>query len=140
VAERASGRAGPGAVRRNRPGREFEAATGLREYLEDRVWSLTAQRLPPGEGGQRRALVASQLVGLAWTRYLLRLEPLASARPEEVARWIRPDARPVHAGATSPSQRAVSSIGLGGRNQWRRTRWLRPRDIPRTSQKEWLPD
>src|SRR5207237_8231849 len=44
----------------------------------------------PGEREQRRALVASQLVGLAWARYLLRLEPLASASPDEVARWIGP--------------------------------------------------
>jgi hypothetical protein len=112
----------------------------MREYLEDRVCSLTGRHLPPGEREQRRALVASQLMGLAWARYLLRLEPLVSAHPEEGCALDRPDARPVHAGATSPSQRAVSSIGLGGRNLWRRTRWLRPRDIPRTSQKEWLPD
>jgi AcrR family transcriptional regulator len=67
-----------------------EAAAGLREYLEDRVWSLTGSHLPPGERELRRALVASQLMGLAWTRYLLRLEPLASAPPDEVARWIGP--------------------------------------------------
>jgi len=67
-----------------------EAAAGLREYLEDRVWSLTGRHLSPGEREQRRALVASQLMGLAWARYLLRLEPLASAHPEEVARWIGP--------------------------------------------------
>jgi AcrR family transcriptional regulator len=56
-----------------------EAAAGLREYLEERVWSLTGCDHPPGEREQRRALVTSQLMGLAWTRYLLRLEPLASA-------------------------------------------------------------
>jgi len=67
-----------------------EAAAGLREYLEDRVWSLTGAHHSPGEREQRRALVASQLVGLAWARYLLRLEPLASASPDEVARWIGP--------------------------------------------------
>ena len=29
-------------------------STGLREYLEDRVWSLTGSHLPPGEREQRR--------------------------------------------------------------------------------------
>jgi AcrR family transcriptional regulator len=66
-----------------------EAAAGLREYLEDRVWSLTVVT-PPGEREHRWALVASQLVGLAWARYLLRLEPLVSAPPDDVARWIGP--------------------------------------------------
>ncbi len=67
-----------------------EAAAGLREYLEDRVWSMTGDQHPPGEREQRRALVASQLMGLAWARYLLRLEPLASAPPEEIAAWVGP--------------------------------------------------
>jgi hypothetical protein len=85
-----------------------EAATGLREYLEDRVWSLTAQHLPPGEREQRRALVASQLVGLAWTGYLLRLEPLASAHPEGVARWIGPTLdRYMREPLPSPSEESV---------------------------------
>src|SRR2546430_15975388 len=36
-----------------------EAAAGLREYLEDRVWSLTGGPPPPREREQGRALVAS---------------------------------------------------------------------------------
>lgn len=67
-----------------------EAAAGLREYLEERVWSLTGCDNPPGEREQRQALVASQLMGLAWTRYVLRLEPLASALADDVAEWIGP--------------------------------------------------
>jgi len=67
-----------------------EAAAGFREYLEDRVWSLTGADHPPGEREQRRSLIASQLIGLAWARYLLCLEPLASAPPEEVGTWVGP--------------------------------------------------
>src|SRR5437870_3535064 len=67
-----------------------EAAAGFREYLEDRVWSVVGAHQPPGERERRRALVASQLIGLGWARYVLRLEPLASAPVEDVARWVGP--------------------------------------------------
>ena len=40
--------------------------------------------------GRRRSLISSQLVGLAWTRYVVRMEPLASASRAEVARWAGP--------------------------------------------------
>jgi hypothetical protein len=39
---------------------------------------------------RRRALVSSQLVGLAWNRYVMRIEPLASAKRADVARWAGP--------------------------------------------------
>ncbi len=31
---------------------------------------------------------ASQLLGIGWTRYVMRLEPMASASRAEVARWV----------------------------------------------------
>ncbi len=60
-------------------------ASAVREYLAERIWSQK-------EAGQevRRALVSSQLMGLAWVRYVLRLEPLASAPVEEVADLVGP--------------------------------------------------
>lgn len=67
-----------------------EAAAGLREYLEDRVWSVIAGNHPPGESQQRQSLIASQLIGLACVRYLLRIEPLASASQDDVAAWVGP--------------------------------------------------
>jgi AcrR family transcriptional regulator len=67
-----------------------QAAAGLREYLQDRVWSVVAGK-KPGEGQDvRMALIASLLVGLGWVRYLLRLEPVASASLEDLARWAGP--------------------------------------------------
>jgi hypothetical protein len=60
-------------------------ADAVREFLADRIWTHK------GEGNDaRRALVASQLMGLAWVRYVLRLEPLASAPVDEVAALIGP--------------------------------------------------
>ena len=66
------------------------AADALREFLIDRVWSRTGIDQDPDEREIRRALFSSQLNGMAFTRYVLRLEPLASARPEQVAAWIGP--------------------------------------------------
>jgi AcrR family transcriptional regulator len=58
-----------------------EAAQSMREFLADRVW----------EGDERgHALVASQLVGIAWARYILRIEPVASASVKQVAAMVGP--------------------------------------------------
>ena len=46
--------------------------------------------LPPEEAPMRTALVASQMAGLATTRYLLQVEPLASAPPEVVVAAVGP--------------------------------------------------
>ena len=39
---------------------------------------------------RRRALVSSQLMGLAFTRYILRVPPVSTATPTEIARWAGP--------------------------------------------------
>jgi hypothetical protein len=46
--------------------------------------------MPVGEREARGALVASQVIGLVLTRYVLRLEPLASASPEQVVAAVGP--------------------------------------------------
>jgi hypothetical protein len=38
----------------------------------------------------RAALVASQLVGLAMIRYVVKVEPLASARSDDLVAWLGP--------------------------------------------------
>jgi AcrR family transcriptional regulator len=60
-------------------------AAAVREFLQDRVWSQKG-----GGSAANGALVASQLLGLAWTRYVLSLEPLASADVETIAAWVGP--------------------------------------------------
>jgi hypothetical protein len=39
---------------------------------------------------QRRALVSSQLMGLAFIRYILRVPPISTTTPQEIARWAGP--------------------------------------------------
>jgi AcrR family transcriptional regulator len=46
--------------------------------------------LPAEEADRRVQLVASQLIGLVMTRYLLVLEPLASMPVDEVVAWVAP--------------------------------------------------
>jgi AcrR family transcriptional regulator len=46
--------------------------------------------LPAAEADRRVQLVASQLIGLVMTRYLLVLEPLASMPVDDVVAWVAP--------------------------------------------------
>ncbi|HEY5383959.1 MAG TPA: hypothetical protein VIJ56_01905 [Acidimicrobiales bacterium] len=39
---------------------------------------------------QRRTLVSSQLMGLAFIRSILRVPPISTTTPEEIARWAGP--------------------------------------------------
>ncbi|MEV7329939.1 TetR family transcriptional regulator [Micromonospora sp. NPDC093244] len=40
--------------------------------------------------GRRAGLVASQILGLAFTRYIVRLPPMVDATPEDLVSWIGP--------------------------------------------------
>jgi AcrR family transcriptional regulator len=65
----------------------------LREFLTSTVLASLVRAAAPGEdaeGRYRAALVASQVVGLGFTRYLLRLEPIASASIEDLVAAIGP--------------------------------------------------
>jgi AcrR family transcriptional regulator len=60
------------------------AAAMLREFVSKAVLGRIVAALDVEDGPRRAALVASQLVGLAMVRYVLRLEPLASAPASEL--------------------------------------------------------
>jgi len=67
-------------------------ADAFREFVQERVW----QHIRPiaGESSAtsetRRSLVSSQLLGLAYARYVLRVPPLSTASPVEIGRWAGP--------------------------------------------------
>ena len=65
-------------------------ADNVRQFVADRVGLHGA----PGDSEairlRRRSLVSSQLLGIAWNRYLMRMEPMASTSRAEVARWTGP--------------------------------------------------
>lgn len=68
------------------------AARLFRDLVFRRIASRLVRHLdlPPTEAPMRTTLVASQIAGLATTRYLLQLEPLASAPPEFVVAAVGP--------------------------------------------------
>jgi AcrR family transcriptional regulator len=68
-----------------------QAAAGVRDFLAERIWSkLGDDGRPADELARRRSLIAGQLMGLGFARYVLRLEPVASADPDELGRWAGP--------------------------------------------------
>ncbi len=66
------------------------AAAVMRRFLAERVFSAIAAALGADQPELRGSLVASQLVGLAVTRYAVRLEPLAAAGTGELVQWYAP--------------------------------------------------
>jgi AcrR family transcriptional regulator len=66
------------------------AAAMLREFISREVLGRLAEALDLDQPQLRASLAASQLVGLAMIRYVVKLEPLASAPPGQVAKWVAP--------------------------------------------------
>jgi AcrR family transcriptional regulator len=68
------------------------SARMLREFITTQVLRriLRSLDLDPREEPLRASLVISQMAGLAMVRYILRLEPLASAAPETVVATVAP--------------------------------------------------
>ncbi len=68
-----------------------DASVGLvRDYISTQILTRLASRLSGADREWRTSLVGTQLLGLGMARYLMRLEPLASATPEEVVEAVAP--------------------------------------------------
>jgi AcrR family transcriptional regulator len=67
-----------------------EAAAMLREFVTREVLGRIARALEVDQPQLRASLAASTLIGMAMLRYVVKLEPLASAKPEVVAGWLGP--------------------------------------------------
>lgn len=63
----------------------------MREFFTHAILEGIAASLRIDEPRRRASLVASQLFGLALVRYIVKIEPVASAKPEELARWVGPN-------------------------------------------------
>lgn len=66
------------------------AARMLREFVTDAILIHVARRAEPADAPLRASLVASQIVGLGLTRFVLRIEPIASASADDLAVAIGP--------------------------------------------------
>ena len=67
-----------------------DAAAMLREFITDEVLGQIAQRLGSPDARLRATLVGSQVIGLAMARYIVKVEPLASAPAAQVVAAIGP--------------------------------------------------
>jgi AcrR family transcriptional regulator len=66
------------------------AAAMLREFITEEVLGQIAHRLGSADARLRASLVGSQIIGLAMARYIVKVEPLASAPPAQVVAAIGP--------------------------------------------------
>jgi AcrR family transcriptional regulator len=67
-----------------------QAAEALRQFVTREVLGRVAAILVLDRPQLRAALAASHLIGLAMTRYVVRIEPIASASRSELARAVGP--------------------------------------------------
>ena len=68
-----------------------QVAERLRSVFVEQVVGVLAAVAPPGEAERRAALVASQLLGLALTRHVLRLPGIATRAMDDVVSDIAPN-------------------------------------------------
>jgi AcrR family transcriptional regulator len=66
------------------------AARMLREFLTREIFGVLAARLGGSEPELRATLVASQMMGLVVARYVVRVEPLASASEDALVAVLAP--------------------------------------------------
>jgi hypothetical protein len=85
--------------------REPDVARTFAEMVEKEMLPAIAVRLGGGADATRRAAtMTSQIAGLILTRYVLRVEPIASMTPEELARRMAPALRAALAGPLRPGR------------------------------------
>jgi AcrR family transcriptional regulator len=84
----------------------------LREFLVVQVLRRVVGTLdlPAAEAEARGSLVASQLIGVVMTRYVLRVEPLASASPDELVAAVGPTVQRYLTGEVDLPGRAAADL------------------------------
>jgi AcrR family transcriptional regulator len=70
---------------------EPEAARMVRELLAQRIWARAADQLPVRSSSTAVALIATEILGLVMSRYVIRTEPLASLSAESVIGLVAPN-------------------------------------------------
>ncbi|MER6594847.1 TetR family transcriptional regulator [Micromonospora purpureochromogenes] len=67
------------------------AAERIRGIFADQLTAVVARfGTDPATTARRAGLVASQTLGLAFTRYIVRLPPMVDAAPAELVAWVGP--------------------------------------------------
>ncbi|MFD3315211.1 TetR family transcriptional regulator [Streptomyces sp. NPDC058694] len=66
------------------------AASVFRRLISAQLLRRVAAQLDPPDAELRAELAAAQLVGIAMLRYVIKVEPLASANPEQIIERVAP--------------------------------------------------
>lgn len=88
--EQEQGRATMLGILRSALGGEDRAVEAFREFLMSAILEQIAPQISGERTRLRAILMASQLVGVALTRYVVKLEPVASAPVEEIVDLVAP--------------------------------------------------
>jgi hypothetical protein len=62
----------------------------LREFVVHELFSRLVSHIEGTEAGLRANLAAAQLIGVAILRYIVRVEPIASASTDSLVAWLAP--------------------------------------------------
>jgi AcrR family transcriptional regulator len=81
-----------------------QATASLREFLESSVVDRLASGLGVPDARMRVTLATSYLVGIAATRYVLRIEPIASATEDEIVALVAPAVQSALTTRTQPTR------------------------------------
>lgn len=67
-----------------------DAAQRMQEIFGTQIQPLVASFVPAEESGARAGLIATQILGMALCRYVLRLPPIVEMTRDEIAEWLGP--------------------------------------------------
>ena len=67
-----------------------EAAQRMQEIFGTQLHPLVGSLVPADEAGVRAGLIATQILGMALCRFVLRLAPVVEMTPDEVVGWLGP--------------------------------------------------
>ena len=90
------------------------AAAMLRQLLAEGPFLALARAIDRPDAALRATLAGSQLIGLALARYVVAVEPLASAPLEVLVRVLAPTLQRYLAGDLTGAERPADSIEAGG--------------------------
>jgi AcrR family transcriptional regulator len=67
-----------------------EAAQRMHKIFGTQLQPLVATLAPAGESGVRAGLIATQILGMALCRFVLRLPPVVGMTQDEIVEWLGP--------------------------------------------------
>ncbi len=69
---------------------ELEAAEIMKSFIEHQLLEPMAKYIGGADGDLRASLIGSQLVGVCLTRYITKLEPIASVKQKQIIALLGP--------------------------------------------------